>query len=75
MGDYCREMTAQEEILNLSSYGVAESVIKRISNKLENERAQERERNHRDLENMSRQLQQKEMEIRAITGYIAYKEY
>lgn len=75
MGDCCREMTLEEEILELSSYGVAESVIKRISNKLESERAYERERNYRDLGRVTKELQQKEVEIRALTGYIALKEY
>lgn len=69
----CREMTAQEEILELSSYGVSESVIKRISNKLDNERDYERESNYREQEKLARQLQQKEVEIMALTGYIAMK--
>ena len=74
MGDCTREMTAQEEILNLSSYGVAESVIKRISNKLDSERACERKRNYREVDNYQKSLGQKEVEIRALTGYIAMKE-
>lgn len=72
MGE-CREMTAQEEILNLSSYGVAESVIKRISNKLDKERAYESESNYREQEKLARRIQQKDVEIMALTGYIAMK--
>lgn len=74
MGE-CREMTFEEELRALDiSNDVDGRVIGRILRKYEDEKARDRERTCRDIESLTRQLQQKEVEIRALTGYIAMKD-
>lgn len=71
MCEFAREMTARNEIEVLD---IDEKVKDRILRKYDNERAYETEYRHRDMDNLNKIIRQQEVEIKALTGYIAMKE-
>lgn len=71
MMDCVREKTLREE---LESLDLDQHDKDRILRKYEQEKAQEAERNYRDLKNLRDAVDTQRVEIKALAGYIAMKE-
>ena len=67
----CREMTARNEIEVLE---IDEKLKDRILRKYDNEKAKQVEYNHYEIRRLEKLIEQKDIEIRALTGYIAFKD-
>lgn len=71
MSDCCREMTARNEIEVLA---IDEAVKNRILRKYDEEKAKQVEYNHYEIRRLEKLIEQKDVEIKALTGYIAFKD-
>ena len=67
----CREMTARNEIEVLE---IDEKLKARILRKYDDEKAKQAEYNHYEIRRLEKLIEQKDIEIRAITGYISFKD-
>ena len=71
MSDCCREMTARNEIEVLE---IDEKLKDRILRKYDEEKAKQVEYNHYEIRRLEKLIEQKDVEIKALTGYIAFKD-
>lgn len=71
MSDCCREMTARNEIEVLE---IGEKVKDRILRKYDEEKAKQVEYNYYEIRRLEKLIEQKDVEIKALTGYIAFKD-
>ena len=67
----CREMTARNEIEVLE---IDEKLKARILRKYDDEKAKQAEYNHYEIRRLEKLIEQKDIEIRALTGYISFKD-
>ena len=67
----CREMTARNEIEVLE---IDEKLKDRILRKYDDEKAKQAEYNHYEIRRLEKLIEQKDIEIRALTGYISFKD-